>query len=97
MQGLSTSSNLKWSLLKYLRSQEIAFPYVARLAKYILGCPASSGSSERLFFEAGFFVNNMRSNLSTATLQRLVYIRSVKKGARKAMKDLNNGDDTDSD
>jgi hAT family C-terminal dimerisation region len=54
-------------------------PKLTRVAKCLLGVPAASTSSERAFSLAGFKLDDRRTQLSTNTLDSLMFIHRLKK------------------
>lgn len=63
------------SPLKFWKANEDRFPTLARLAKLVLGLPASSGNCERLFSVAGAVARARRARISPCNLEKLLCVR----------------------
>ena len=61
------------SVPMFWKSNCTRFPQLAAVAKQILSIPASS---ERNFSNAGFIMNEKRTNLSSITLDNLLFLHS---------------------
>lgn len=66
-------------VLSFWRSKEHEFPTISKLAKKILGIPASSAPSERLFSLLKRESDPMRSSMDHETLSSLVLCVTLEK------------------
>ena len=57
------------------RRNEAQFPKLAVVARYILGIPASSATSERFFSSGGLIVSNLRCRLNEYKVKDILKIR----------------------
>ena len=60
-------------IMDFWKSQEQILPKLSTVAKRILGIPASSTSSERLFSHAGIILTDQRTLLSAEKLDDLLF------------------------
>ena len=74
------------------RSHKDQLPQLSVVARYILGIPASSATSERFFSSGGLIVSNLRCSLEEYKVEDLLKIRlnltkleDQEKGERDAM------------
>lgn len=51
------------------------FPILAKLARKYLGIPATSTPSERLFSHAGLVMTNKRTQLSSSTFEKILFLK----------------------
>jgi hypothetical protein len=51
------------------------FPFLSSIAKEVLGIPATSAASERVFSSAGLVVSDLRSSMKSETVRDLVLLR----------------------
>jgi hypothetical protein len=58
--------------LEFWRKRQLNYPDLARIARYILCCPATSVSSERLFSCDKIW--EKRNNLEAETFEKIVFI-----------------------
>jgi len=69
-------SNYKYKCpLSFWKSNEIAFPLLAPLAKKFLGVPASSASVERMFNISGHIFSNKRRRTGVRLFENLVFCK----------------------
>jgi hypothetical protein len=69
-------SNHKYKCpLSFWKSNEIAFPLLAPLAKKFLGVPASSASVERMFNISGHIFSNKRRRTGVKLFESLVFCK----------------------
>ena len=61
--------------LAWWKNHENEFPHLARCAKYILGIPASSATSERFFSAAGLTVSPLRASLQEDKVEEILQVR----------------------
>ena len=61
--------------LSWWKNHESDFPNLSRCARYILGIPASSATSERFFSAAGLTVSALRTNLAEDKVEEILQIR----------------------
>ena len=61
--------------LAWWKKRESEFPNLAKCAKYILGIPASSATSERFFSAGGLTVSALRTNLAEEKVEEILQIR----------------------
>ena len=64
--------------LKWWKTNAIKFPNVAKYAKCILGIPATSVPSERIFSTAGNIITEQRSALLPENANKLIFIKHNK-------------------
>jgi len=71
-------------ILDFWRMHEKEYPYLAKMARQYLGCPASSASVERIFSVtvAGQFFNDLRRKLDDKKLEELMWA-AINKGNRR--------------
>ena len=62
------------NVLEFWRKRQLNYPDLARIARYILCCPATSVSSERLFSCASDQIWGKRNNLEAETFEKIVFI-----------------------
>jgi hypothetical protein len=68
------SISLSCSPLDWWRVNAPKFPLLANYARFALGIPATSVSSERVFSTAGDVVRAKRSNLSSSNADKLIFL-----------------------
>ena len=68
-------------VLKFWEEQKVSYPKLAKLAGWILAIPASSASSERVFFCSGRVYEERRSRLSPESLDATVFLNSFFKSS----------------
>ena len=56
-------------LLGWWKSHESEFPTISRIARQVLGCPASSAAVERLFSKATRVYSKLSKNMDGITLR----------------------------
>lgn len=61
--------------IKYWKNNAHRFPTLEKLAKQVLGMPASSGGVERLFSVAGAIARSRRARLETKTIEKILMLR----------------------
>ncbi len=61
--------------LQWWKGNEQSFPIVSKLAKRVLGVPASSAPSERVFSNLGNVANAKRSRMTPETSEKLVLLQ----------------------
>ncbi|KAK3920431.1 E3 SUMO-protein ligase ZBED1 [Frankliniella fusca] len=61
-------------LLEWWKTKGKAYPKLQALARRLLGIPASSASSERVFSKAGFIVNSRRKRLHPKTVDAIIFL-----------------------
>ena len=66
-------------ILDFWRINEGKHPMLARLARQVLAIPASSGTSERVFLNAGNICTVRRTNLSISKMEQLVFMKETSK------------------
>jgi len=64
------------SILQYWRKRESLYPTLAKMAKDVLACPASSAPSERQFSLSGNTQTKKRNRISAQTLETMVLLRN---------------------
>lgn len=64
------------SVLKFWLSCGDVWPHLQQLAKKIFGLVASSAASERTFSTFGLVHSKLRTSLSPAAVEKLVYIKT---------------------
>ena len=69
-------------ILDFWRMHEKEYPYLAKMARQYLGCPASSASVERIFSVAGQFFDDLRRKLDDKKLEELMWA-AINKGNRR--------------
>ena len=57
------------------RNKAMEFPYLARVARRVLGIPATQAQSERMFSTAGLTVNKRRGSLDLEDVELLIFLR----------------------
>ena len=72
---LAKAEDFECDVLAYWKSNEKEVPDLAKLARAVLGIPASSASSERMFSAAGNTITTQRTNLSSTKAEQLVLIK----------------------
>jgi hypothetical protein len=63
------------SILEWWKTNSARLPSLSKLARSYLAIPASSTSSERMFSIAGNIINCRRTNLTSETVNKLVFVR----------------------
>ncbi|KAK3918353.1 E3 SUMO-protein ligase ZBED1 [Frankliniella fusca] len=76
-EGISVAKDE--DILAWWRLHENSFPLLASLAKKYLAIPATSTESERIFSYAGVVLNKLRSCLTGANAEKLIFIGMNKK------------------
>ncbi len=71
--------NSEDSVLDWWKKWTINYPKLSMLARSLLGIPASSCSSERIFSATGRILEERRQNLSDDTVDDILLIRNFKK------------------
>lgn len=61
--------------LMWWKHHQDEYPRLAKVAKYILGIPASSATSERIFSAGGLTVSNMRCLLEESKVEDILLVR----------------------
>ena len=61
--------------LQWWRENSSKYPYLAKLAKFMLSVPATSVASERVFSTAGDVVTATRSALSPDLVDQLIFLK----------------------
>ena len=76
------------TLLEYWQANENRFPALSALAKQVFSVMATSSASERVFSHAGYVVSARRSNLSSNSVDSILFINSLlrAKKTRKLVK-----------
>ena len=64
------------SILQHWRKRESLYPTLAKMAKDVLACPASSAPSERQFSLSGNTQTKKRNRISAQTLETMVLLRN---------------------
>jgi len=62
-------------VLDFWKVNENRWPTLARIAKKVLGLPASSAAAERMFSWSGHIFSSKRRNMRASTLAALVYLK----------------------
>jgi len=62
-------------ILEWWKTNSARLPSLSKLARSYLAIPASSTSSERMFSIAGNIINCRRTNLTSETVNKLVFVR----------------------
>ena len=57
------------------REMRLEFPYFSNLARRLLAIPASSAKAERVFFQAGLVLTDLRSRLGVRTVEDLMVLK----------------------
>ncbi|ELU14789.1 hypothetical protein CAPTEDRAFT_132474, partial [Capitella teleta] len=70
LPGISLSS-CPFALWK---TQASTFPLLSNFAKFVLGIPATSVPSERVFSTAGGVISAKRSNLTSSNADKLIFL-----------------------
>ena len=65
--------------LKWWRDHEKQFPFLSKVARQVMGVPASSAKSERIFSTGGFMVTKRRNSLGAARIESLLVLKENKK------------------
>ena len=65
--------------LKWWRDHEKQFPFLSKVARQVMGVPASSAKSERVFSTGGFMVTKRRNSLGAARIESLLVLKENKK------------------
>lgn len=60
--------------LQWWKENEKVYPNMARLARRMLACQATSASSERVFSRSGALASKTRNRLKEKTLQMLTFL-----------------------
>lgn len=63
-------------ILAFWKANQADVPDLARFARSILGIPASSATSERLFSQAGKTISETRTKISAARAEQLIFINT---------------------
>ena len=63
-------------VLSWWKKHSCIYPQLSRLAPALLSIPASSASSERIFSETGRILEARRQQLSSESLDSLVFVRN---------------------
>ena len=63
-----------FNILDFWKSQAASLPKLSALARKVLGVPASSSPSKRLFSNAGNILTVKRTNLSSDKLDDLLFL-----------------------
>lgn len=61
--------------LKWWKENQSFFPSLAKLAKKILGVPASSGSIERFFSKTGYILRQHRRRMTNVVAENLFFLK----------------------
>ena len=64
--------------LVWWKEHEKDFPRIALIAKKVLAVPATSVPSERIFSAAGLLVNKLRNRLSSALVDKIIFLNKNK-------------------
>ena len=62
------------NILEAWKKDVTQFPVLSKMALYYLSAPATSVPSERVFSDAGFIVNQKRSNLDPKMIDKLIFL-----------------------
>lgn len=73
-------------LFGWWRQQERRFPKLRRVAQMILGIPATSAPSERVFSTAGCVISARRSNISPENVDNILFLHSYLNEKKKNKK-----------
>ena len=65
------------TLLEYWQANENRFPALSALVKQVFSVMATSSASERVFSHAGYVVSARRSNLSSHSVDSILFINSL--------------------
>ena len=64
--------------LDWWKRNETRYPQIAVIAKRVLGVPATSVSSERIFSAAGLLINKLRNRLSSDIVDSIIFLNKNK-------------------
>ena len=67
------------NVMAWWSMNERRFPKLAKLAKIYLGIPATSASSERLFYKAGIITAKHRNCLKAKNVEAIVFLNKNSK------------------
>lgn len=62
--------------LKWWQSRQLIYPHLAIIAKRILAIPASSVSSERIFYKTGLILSERRNRIKPKNLKKIVFLNA---------------------
>lgn len=68
--------DIEIDVLQWWKKHESMLPMLSKLARSILGIPASSAATESNFSSAGFVVNDRRSQLNSSLVRSILVCRS---------------------
>lgn len=71
-----SDTEINTDTLKFWMSKRKMYPKLSRVAFWILACPATSTSSERVFSKLGTMITPIRNQLDPETVNRLSFISS---------------------
>ena len=72
---LSRDQKLKTDILQWWRDHKSQFPCLFQAAKALLGTPATSVPSERIFSEARYIARARRSRIRPKNLNKFIFIK----------------------
>jgi len=69
--------------LQFWKTYRNQFPYPSQYARSILSIPATTTNVEREFSTAGWILNQRRTNLKPEEVDKILFVRSMKKQTQK--------------
>ena len=63
------------NVIEWWKANRKKFPHLSRFARKVLGIPAASSTSERVFSTAGNIISERRTNLNIDNIEMLVYMK----------------------